>query len=342
MQSQDQDAIQETVASFLGKELPLDRVRKAFDEGLDIGLGETWRRAGELGFFGLGLSEERGGSGFALSEEMTLFTELGRFLSPGPWLGSVLAAHALNNADTRSAVLSGELPCAFVDCSAADGVVIEDGHASGELPPVADGSEARALLMYSGGGWYFAAGSQDGWDAQALRSFDPTRRLSRIVLAEQPCVELLSGAEAARLHRVGTILTCAEAVGGIERTVEMSVDYCKVRTQFDKPIGSFQAVKHRCADMAVRAEVARSATIYATICVRDDREDADLQVSVAKLLCGDAYLRNTADNIQNHGGMGFTWECDAHLYLKRAHGFDLGFGSGKRHIDDLVARMRAA
>ena len=122
------------------------------------------------------------------------------------------------------------------------------------------------------------------------------------------------------------MLACAEAVGGIARTVEMSVEYAKVRHQFGKPIGSFQAVKHRCADMAVRAEVARSATTYTAVSVRDGAADADFQVAVAKLLCANAYLQNAADNVQNHGGMGFTWECDAHLFVKRSRAFDATIG----------------
>lgn len=340
MQSQDQDAIQETVRSFLAAELPLERVRKWFDDGADLGFGALWQRAGELGFFGLGTAEDRGGSGFGLAEEMTLFNELGRSLAPGPWLGSVLASHALDDAAARAAVLSGEVACSLVDCSTNETLVLRDGRASGELPQVADGPTARALLLDSGDAWYYLAAGDGGWNDESLRSLDPTRPLWRVSLDDHPCIELASGPEAERLRQIATVLTCAEAVGGTERTVEMSVEYCKVRTQFGSPIGSFQAVKHRCADMAVRAEVARSATIYATICVRDGREDAAHQVSVAKFLCGDAYLQNTADNIQNHGGMGFTWECDAHLYLKRARGFELSFGSRKRHLDELVAGMR--
>ncbi len=340
MQSQDQDAIQETVRSFLAKELPLERVRKWFDDGADLGLDALWQRAGELGFFGLGTAEERGGSGFGLAEEMTLFTELGRSLAPGPWLGSVLAAHALEDGVERSAVLSGEAPCSLVDCSANETLVVRGGQVSGELPQVTDLPMARGLLLDAGDAWYSVEPGQGGWNAEAIRSLDRTRPLSRVVLDSQRCREVASGPNAARLRRIATVLTCAEAVGGIDQTVEMSVEYCKVRTQFGNPIGSFQAVKHRCADMAVRAETARSATIYATICVRDGREDAEHHVSVAKLLCGDAYLANTADNIQNHGGMGFTWECDAHLYLKRARGFELSFGSRTRQLDDLVAAMR--
>jgi alkylation response protein AidB-like acyl-CoA dehydrogenase len=206
---------------------------------------------------------------------------------------------------------------------------------------VADVAIAGALLVDCGAAWFYVPRAGTDWGVEARRSLDPTRPLHTVSLSGAECIKVVSGAGADRLRRAATVLACAEAVGGIERTVEMSVEYCKVRTQFDRPIGSFQAVKHRCADMAVRAEVARSATIYATICARDDTEDADHHASVAKWLCAEAYLQNAADNIQNHGGMGFTWECDAHLYLKRAHGFDSSFGSRMAHLDRLVAELRA-
>jgi alkylation response protein AidB-like acyl-CoA dehydrogenase len=122
----------------------------------------------------------------------------------------------------------------------------------------------------------------------------------------------------------------------------MSVEYGKVRHQFGKPIGSFQAIKHRCADMAVRAEVARSAVTYAAIAVRDGESDAEFQVHVAKTLATGAALSNTTDNVQNHGGMGYTWESDAHLYLKRARILEHTFGSRTAHLDALIAPWRAA
>ncbi len=341
MQSADQDAIQETVRSFLAKELPPDKVRALFDAESIAGLDHVWRQAGDLGFFGLGLSEDRGGSGFSLTEEMIVFNEVGRTLVPGPWLGSVLAAHSLNDDALRAQVLSGETPCAIVVAESEDSVTVADGRITVSIGRASDVEFASALLLFSGGSLWFVE-RDDDWTAGALRSFDPTRRVYSLHLDGARCRELCRGQAADQLLRRATILACAEAVGGIESTVEMSVEYCKVRTQFGQPIGSFQAVKHRCADMAVRAEVARSATIYATVCVRDGRDDAGYQLSTAKLLCTDAYLRNGADNIQNHGGMGFTWECDAHLYMKRAHGFDQTFGARVEHLDSLVTRLRAA
>ncbi len=341
MPSEDQNAIQSTVRAFLASELPLDRVRKSFDSPTAIDLASIWRRAGELGFLGLGVAAAKGGTGFALTEEMVLFNELGRALAPGPWLGSVIAARCLEDEASRAAVLSGEVPCALADVGADDRVEIRGGVASGALVRVSDAPLARALLLRSGDRWHYIPRLGE-WRIEAARSLDLTRPVYRLSFDGAECIEVASGAAAADLTRVATILCCAEAVGGIEKTVEMSVEYCKVRTQFDRPIGAFQAIKHRCADMAVRAEMARAATIYATVHARDGDADAEQQVAMAKLLCGEAYLQNVADNIQNHGGMGFTWECDAHLYLRRAHGFDLAFGSRRLQLDRLVAELRGA
>ena len=141
------------------------------------------------------------------------------------------------------------------------------------------------------------------------------RPVARVAFGGSPAVRL--AADPRRILLAATVLSCAEAVGGIQRTVEASVEYAKVRTQFDRPIGSFQAVKHRCADMAARAEAARSATAYATVALRDSAPDAAFQVSVAKVLCAQAYVANSADNVQNHGGMGFTDLVGLHYWFKR-------------------------
>ena len=338
MQSEDQDAIQATVRSFLVKHLPLEKTRRLGEGDGAPALGEIWRQAGALGFFALGLGEAAGGSGFSLAEEMILFNELGRSLAPGPWLGSVIAAHAAAAAD-RAAVIEGTLPCSLVIVRDDDRIDLSGDRVRASFSQVADAGFAAALLVYDGARWFLVR-RDTSWQVEAHRSLDPTRPLAGLT-CDSACEVLAQGEDAERLASMATVLSCAEAVGGIEKTVEMSVEYSKVREQFGKPIGSFQAVKHRCADMAVRAEVARSATIYATVALRDGVANAAHHVAVAKLLCGDAYLQNGADNIQNHGGMGFTWECDAHLYMKRAHSFDHAFGSRAAQLDSLIAEIRA-
>lgn len=348
MLSADQEAIQQTVRSFLEKELPMARVRALADAGPEA-LEPVWRAAGELGFFGLGVSDAQGGAGYAITEEMVLFEELGRALAPGPWLGTVLAAHALARqtgaelAAARQRILAGELHVALVERSGAPTLHVANGRVSGERANVAGANGAGALLILDDAGIAFVPCKPGAVTIEPRPSMDPTRTIARVTLRDAPCAILASDREtAAALGREATVLACAEAVGGIQRTVEMSVEYSKVRHQFGKPIGSFQAVKHRCADMAMRAEAARSAMTYAVVSVRDGAADAAFQAAVAKILCANAYLQNAADNVQNHGGMGFTWECDAHLYVKRARSFELTLGSRQRQLDFIVEQFRAA
>jgi len=171
-------------------------------------------------------------------------------------------------------------------------------------------------------------------------SIDPTRRLGDVRFSGIAAPPLAG--DAATLRTLATLLAAAEAVGVAERTLEDSVEYAKVRQQFGRPIGSFQAVKHRCADMAVRAEVARSLTTFAAVALAEGEETAPRHVAAAKVLASDAALANAADNIQNHGGMGFTWEADAHIYLKRAWLLEHALGTRAAHLDALAVPWRAA
>jgi alkylation response protein AidB-like acyl-CoA dehydrogenase len=343
MPTAEQDAIRDSVRAFLDTELPMSRVRALMGAPAPA-YDALWRGAAGLGFFALGLPESVGGAGYALSEEMVLFEELGRVLAPGPWLGSVLAAHALADAGAAAPrgalerIIAGELRVALCLDPCGGPLTSSGGTLSGVRSSVLGAGLADAFLVVDAAGVFFAA-KEDGVTVTGAPSLDATNPVGAVDFRHAPVSRLPA---AIVRNQSAVVLSCADAVGGIARTVEMSVEYAKVRKQFDKPIGSFQAVKHRCADMAVRAEVARSATTYATVAVRDGASDAAFQVSVAKILCANAYLGNTADNIQNHGGMGFTWECDAHLYAKRARAFDATLGSRRVQLDTLVAQFRAA
>jgi alkylation response protein AidB-like acyl-CoA dehydrogenase len=351
MPTAEQAAIKDSVRAFLTREVPIARVREIALEGPGTCAG-LWRDAAGLGFFGLGLAEEQGGAGYSITEEMVLFEELGRALAPGPWLGSVLAAHALAGerelAGQAREVLGGELRVALVDdCNDRDALVLQEDRGgarlSGERTLVADADGAGAFLLLDRTGVLFVPLDRAAVAIAPQPSLDLTRPIANLAFRSCRCFVLTRDpASVESLRRAATVLACAEAVGAIERTVEMSVEYAKVRQQFGKPIGSFQAVKHRCADMAVRAEVARSATTYAAVSVRDAAADVGFQTRVAKILAANAFIANAADNVQNHGGMGFTWECDAHLFVKRARSFDLNLGSRTRELDALVAEIRAA
>ena len=333
----EQVAVRDAIRGVLAERLPSTRVRAIMAEEPPFDAA-VWQAAGELGWFGLAVPEAQGGAGYGLPEAMLLFTELGRAVAPGPWLGTVLAALSVHGLAEHPGILAGECRVAVVDDPA--GVLGLGARASGTVTGVADVGAASHLLLLGASHVRFVARDTRGITVTSTPCMDPTRRLSAVAFDGVDVNVVSSQAEG--LRQIATVLAAAEAVGVAERGLEMSVEYGKVRHQFGKPIGSFQAIKHRCADMAVRAEVARSAVTYAAIAVRDGEPDADFQVHVAKTLATGAALTNTTDNVQNHGGMGYTWESDAHLYLKRARILEHTFGSRTAHLDALVAPWRAA
>ncbi|HZP42672.1 MAG TPA: acyl-CoA dehydrogenase family protein [Candidatus Binatia bacterium] len=331
----EQAQIRDAIRGVLADRLPLARVRAvvAAPPGFDP---DVWREAAALGWFGLGLPEAEGGAGYGTPEEMLLALELGRALAPGPWRGTILAAHAAPRA-VRAAVLAGAVRVAVVDDPA--GALGAGARLRGTAVDVADAGVAEAFLVLGARRAAWVPRDARGLGVAAAPSIDPTRPLGRLALDDVGAEPV--DADPAALRRLGTVLAAAEAAGVAERTLEMSVAYAKVRRQFGRPIGAFQAVKHRCADMAVRAEVARSVVTFAAVALRDGEGDPARHAAVAKALATDAALANAADNVQNHGGIGYTWEADAHLYLKRAWLLEHEFGRRADHWDALAAPWRA-
>jgi alkylation response protein AidB-like acyl-CoA dehydrogenase len=329
----EQETIRDSIRGLLDARLPLARVRALAEQepGVD---DAAWREAASLGWFGLGLPEAAGGAGYGLPEEMILFVELGRSLAPGPWLGTLLAAHALGGRGAD--VVGGRRRAALIDDprDALGAGAPLDGTVRG----IADAGAADGLLVLGARRVRWIATDARGVGVRAAQSIDPTRRLA-VVTFEGAAAETLD-ADPEALRRAAVVLVAAEAVGVAERTLEMSVAYAKVRQQFGRPIGSFQAVKHRCADMAVRAEVARSAVTWAVVAARDGEGDVERHVHAAKALAGGAALTNASENVQNHGGIGYTWEADPHLYLKRAWLLEQTLGARSVHLDALAARWR--
>ncbi|MFE6666636.1 acyl-CoA dehydrogenase family protein [Streptomyces sp. NPDC057697] len=292
--SDDQRALRAGVRELLAGRFGRDRMRAALDagDGVDRAL---WRELGEAGFFALRLPEEEGGVGLGLPEAVLLFEEAGRSLLPGPLIATHLAAGPVKGAARGEAVVA----------------VHEEGR------PVAHLGEADALLVLAPGDGTGAPGEtatvRDAAPvreaADAVRSVDPFTPLWRVEGPVEAGEPLPRGG---RIRAEGALLAAAEQLGSAARTTEMAVGYAGAREQFGAPIGSFQAVKHLCAGMLVRAEVARCA-VYAAAVTGDPAE-----IAGAKLLADDAAVRNARDCLQVHGGMGFTWESDVHLHLKRA------------------------
>jgi alkylation response protein AidB-like acyl-CoA dehydrogenase len=334
----EQEAVRDAIRGVLADRQPTARVRQVMvaDPPVDDAL---WMEAAELGWFGLSLPEDAGGAGYGLAEAMLLFQEIGRGVVPGPWLGTVLAARALTatSDDRLAALLAGRLRVVAID-DPADRLG-SGARLDGAAAAVVDVSCADAFLVLGGTAVRLVERDCSGVAVASAPSIDPTRRIGTVTFAAVESVLLGSDAQRRRLE--AATLTAAEALGVAERSVELSVDYAKVRRQFGKPIGTFQAIKHRCADMAVRAEVARAMVTYAAVALAEGEPDVTRHVAMAKTLAGGAAIANATDNIQNHGGMGYTWESDAHLYLKRARLLEHCFGTRTAHLDALAAPWRA-
>lgn len=316
--SEEQQAIAATAQEFLRQELPISRLRElaadldgpAIDE-------QTWTRCAALGWLALGLSEEAGGAGFGLPEEAMLLRELGRHLAPGPFLSSILGA--------RVAAAAGASELARAITSGGRRVGIEVGDLAVNVRP-----GDLILAMDEGSGELFTLTSVD-----PIAGIDPGSRLAKVV----------KGASVARVEERSIlnrarVLVAAEQLGIIEAVRDMSAAYAQTRTQFGKPIGAFQAVKHRCADMAVAAYATIGEVFQAALLVEAGTEDATFHAATAYVLATNGAKVSTADNIQNHGGMGFTWEQDSHLFLKRALLLEHILGEQRKAYEAILAPRR--
>jgi alkylation response protein AidB-like acyl-CoA dehydrogenase len=345
--SSDQLALQEAARGLLDDRADHDHVRAhlASGEAYDVAL---WGLMAEQGWPGVTIPEDRGGVGMTWIEAAVLLEEVGRHAAPVPLLPSLLAGSLLAAADEPPADLvallaRGErLGC--VAWSAWPGAVAAARGGggwtlSGRIGPVEAASVAHVAIVPAGDG-VFAVDLETQGRPSTEPAMDGTRTLSWLELEGTPA-DRLGGADLQQtLLDLGALGTSALMLGGADRVLAMATEYAKERVQFGQPIGSFQAVKHRCADMVVDVEGMRSSTWYAAWSVSADESDASVAVSTAKVWCSDAAKRVTGSGLQVHGGIGFTWEHDLHLYLKRAQ-FEWGsFGSASFHRQRLGDMLR--
>ena len=320
------------IHEFLAAEMPPASLREPVT---DTRFDARWREIGDLGWFGLAVAEELGGVGYGVTEEALLFQELGRSVAPGPFLSTALAcqmASRLGDDSVISSLVAGEsragLAVAWDDQTAA-----EDGLRGRFL--VIDGNRAGYLVVRTAGAVaLIAAPPPTAFDR--VPSIDETTDLAELRLDSVSPLVIATGAHADELVERGTILSAAMLAGMAEATRDISVQYAKDRRQFNQPIGTFQAVSRRCADMAVRAWSATSLVAMAALCLDSARRDHRYQAAAAKTVAGDAAIRNAADNIQNLGAIGFTAEHDAHYFFKRARLVDMVWGDSRRQADTLV------
>ncbi|MBA3907291.1 MAG: acyl-CoA/acyl-ACP dehydrogenase [Pseudonocardiales bacterium] len=320
------------------------RVAMAKEPGHDPAL---WARLGELGALGLVVPEEHGGSGAGHVERAIAAGELGRVVAPSPFLGSaVLAIDTLlaldGGSDLLPALAAGELIGTIAVAAPGHGL-LEPGPAralahtggwalDGVLSPVVDGVVADVLLVYAladdGLAFFRVDADALGMTRTALRTLDPTRRLAHVTLDATPATRLDGDAAVALAHvtDLAGVALAAGQLGLLRRSLERTVEYAKVRTQFGRAIGSYQAVKHGLADMEMALELGESAVRYAAWVADHDRAALPLAAATAQAYLGPAAFAGAQSMVQFHGGIGYTWEHDAHLYYKRAKSDQLLLG----------------
>jgi len=364
--SEEQEELRRSVHRFLEDKSPVTEVRRLMEttDGYDPAVWD--QMANQLGLQALAIPEEYGGAGFGYVELTVVFEEMGAALLCAPYFATVaLGANALLSCGDEAAkkdllpgIASGETiaTLAFTEDSGrwdTEGITLAatpDGGSwrlDGHKMFVIDGHNANLVVVAartSAGVTLFAVeGGAPGMTATPLATMDQTRKQARIEFASTPA-RLLGedGAAAPVLSRtldLAAVALAAEQVGGAQRCLDMAVEYAKTRIQFGRPIGSFQAIKHKCADMLLEVESAKSAAYYAGWAAAEDSDELPVVASLAKSYCSEAYFHAAAENIQIHGGIGFTWEHDAHLYFKRAKSSELMLGDPSYHRELLAQRI---
>ncbi len=362
------DELRKSVRRFLEQKSASADVRRLMetDEGYDRAV---WQQmAGQLGLQGLALPEEHGGSGYGFVEQIVVLEEMGRALLCAPYFSSVVLAGTALVESGDEAAQSDMLPGIADGSTIATLAWVEN--------PAQWGTESLATTATRSGGGYVLGGHKtlvlDGHVAslilvvartddgpslfavdpavpgvarRKLGSLDMTRKLASLKLSGTPGRLVGSeGAAAGILEhtlRVAAVALAAEQVGAAQKCLEMSVEYAKLRVQFGRPIGSFQAIKHKCADMLLAVESARSAAYYAAWAVAGGSGELPVVAPLAKAYCSEAFANVAAETIQIHGGIGFTWEHDAHLYYRRAKSTEQFLGSPAMHRDLFVRRLLA-
>ena len=341
----EQRAIKEAAREMLASRYPLAEVRRLAEDERGF-TDEQWAQLAELGWPGIFVPEQLGGQGLGIVELVILQEELGYALAPTPFFSNLCAALVLQGAgddaqrerwlrplaageQRGTLAVQDENGGQWLDGSS---LVAEDSRLTGTKIAVPDAASADFLIVGARDRPYLVASDADGVTITPTPGIDPTRKLYNVRL-EGVEGEPLTG-EGADLERaldaIPTALA-AESTGVAQRAMEMAVDHAKERKQFDRPIGAYQAVSHRCADMLLEVEGARSTTYYAAWALDHEPESAPVAASMAKAYASEAGWRVTASSLQVHGGIGFTWEHDLHFFLKRATANAHAFGDARGH-----------
>jgi alkylation response protein AidB-like acyl-CoA dehydrogenase len=364
--SEEQEELRRITRQFLESKSPETEVRRLMEttEGYDPAV---WSQmANELGLQSLVIPEEYGGQGFTYVELTVVLEEMGRALLAAPFYSTVvLATNAVLHSGDEAAkkeilpgIASGETiatlaltePNGKWDLSGVEATATKSGDAwttDGTKMFVLDGHVADVIIVAARTGaglsLFKVDGAAAGLTRTPLATMDQTRKQAKLEFSGVPATLIGTdgGAEEVlgRVLDLAVVALAAEQVGGAQKVLDMSVEYAKDRVQFGRPIGSFQAIKHKCADMLLEVESAKSAAYYAAWCAAELNDELPEVACLAKAYCSEAYFHSAAENIQIHGGIGFTWEHPAHLYFKRAKSSELLFGDPTYHRELLAQRL---
>lgn len=350
--SESQEILKDSARKFFAGECPMEEVRRLMetDTGYDAGL---WTKLAEQGYTGIIFPEEYGGVGLGKVELILLMEEAGRALLPGPFFSTVVQAGSVIDAvsgaeckkkylapicagDARStvAVLEASASWDLADVKLA----AVNGRLSGDKLFVTDAAVANFIVVVARNGVFVVEAKAAGMRITPMSGMDLTRKLYALHFDNTPAEKIGETNGLAKAFDIATTALVAEMVGGMQRTLDITVEYAKMRKQFGKPIGMFQAVQHHCADMYLETESSRSSAYYAAWTLEENAPDAEAAVSIAKMYASDAARAVGNRGIQVHGGMGFTWENDVHLYYRRAKASETAFGDATFHRER-IARL---
>jgi alkylation response protein AidB-like acyl-CoA dehydrogenase len=332
--SDDQQAIKRTARDFLAARYKLEEVRRLAEDERGF-TDEQWTEIAGLGWPGVMISEDRGGLGLGALELVVICEELGYALAPTPFLSTVAAGLLLaagGAEDELEGLASGERRGA-VALSDEDGPPqAVDGRLVATKIAVPDAGSADVLVVGGPDGEHWAVDPHGvGVHIEPAPGIDATRKLFTVRLTGAPARDLAAGEAMDLAHTTIAAAIAAESVGVAQRAMEMAVEYAKDRQQFGRPIGAYQAVSHRCAQMLLEVEGARGLSYFAGWALDNEPESATLAGSMAKAYASDAGWRVAASSLQVHGGIGFTWEHDIHLFLKRAKANAHAYGDARWH-----------
>jgi alkylation response protein AidB-like acyl-CoA dehydrogenase len=348
--SESQEILKGSARKFFAGECPIAEVRRLMETHTSYDAA-LWAKLAEQGYTGIIFPEEYGGVGLGKVELILLMEEAGRALLPGPFFSTVALAGATIDAvatseqkkkyltpicrgETRSTVAILESGASW---NLADvRMTAADGKLTGEKLFVPDAAVANFLLVVARNGVFLVPAESPGLTISPMSGMDFTRKLYAVQFHNTPAEKLGETSALSKALGVATAALAAEMVGGMQRTLDITVEYAKTRKQFGKPIGIFQAVQHQCADMYLETESARSAAYYAAWTLEENSPDAAVAVSIAKMYASDAGRTVGNRGIQIHGGMGFTWENDLHLYYRRAKSSETAFGDATFHRERIA------